>query len=137
VPGRGPKNVFGFGASKPHLQGIPEGSEAGGGVAVLPSIATLLPSRLGESVGDMLLQSLVGKSWNPMKIFEVAAYGAAIEAAAPGCGKRCPKTEGHSPWSHNGPMFWAPLLACAFVGGLELIQGRPEAVIDACQVRVF
>lgn len=129
---RNVRSMFGFGAFIPQLQRIPEGVD----VALPPvpqSVASAIPSRLGESVGEILSQTITGKSLNPLKAFETAAYGVAVEAVGL---KDRKDGQGISANDDNKLMFWAPLLACAFVGGLKILEGRPDEIVEACQVSI-
>eukprot|EP00884_Botryococcus_braunii_P023539 jgi/Botrbrau1/986/Bobra.114_1s0026.1 len=134
TPSRGLRSMFGFGAFMPNLQCIPEGSDL---PAVPQTVAKALPSRLGESVGEILSQTLTGSALNPVKAFETAAYGVAVEAVAPGIERDGRSTGGTAAKCDNGFLFWGPLVACAFVGGLKLLEGHPEEIFEACQEKII
>lgn len=126
------RSLFGFGAFMPQLQRIPEGVDVAL-PAVPRAVASAIPSRLGESMGEILSQTITGKALSPLKAFEAAAYGVAVEAVG---SKDKKEGQGMSASDDNRFMFWAPLLACAFVGGLKLLEGRPDEIVEACQVGI-
>jgi hypothetical protein len=114
---------------------IPEGSEVLPGPKLPQNLFKALPSRFGEAVGDAMAQGLSGKAVNPLQALELAAYGVAVETVAPDAGKK--GNEGAKDKGDQGFQLsvWGPVLACAFVGGLKLLEGRPDEIVEACEVR--